>query len=134
MADHVRGLDFRFSPTNNEMIINARPALVFMTGCFMSLIKLAIKHGQTADQAQQRLRTAVADVSTRFAPLIERVQWATDGRTVDVIGRGFDIQMNVDEQDVHVAGNIELLGKLLGTPLLTGIKGILQNTFQKRLT
>lgn len=99
----------------------------------MSLITLAIKHGQTADQAQQSLRAAVGDVSTRFGPMIERVQWATDGRGVEVIGRGFDIQMKVDDQDVHVAGNIALLGKLLGTPLMTGIKGILQNTFQKRL-
>jgi len=100
----------------------------------MPLITLAIKHGQTIEQAEERLRMAVADVKTRFGVMIERVQWAPDGRSVEVMGRGFDVQLRVDEEDVHVSGNITILGKLLGTPLMTGIKGILQSTFQKRLS
>lgn len=100
----------------------------------MSLIKLAIKHGQPIDQARERFRAAVTDITTRFAPMIRTVQWGEDGRSAAIVGRGFDIQMNVDDQDVHVAGNIEILGKLLGSPVMSGIKGILQNAFQKRLT
>jgi hypothetical protein len=36
--------------------------------------------------------------------------------------------------EVHVSGDLPLLGALLGSPLVAGLKQIVQQTFQKRLT
>lgn len=41
--------------------------------------------------------------------------------------------MEVDAQEVHVSGDLPLLGGLLGAPVVTGLKQIVQQTFQKQL-
>jgi hypothetical protein len=38
--------------------------------------------------------------------------------------------MWVDAQEVHVSGDMPLLGRLLSGPLTTGLKQIVQQTFQ----
>jgi hypothetical protein len=40
----------------------------------------------------------------------------------------------VDPQEVHVVGDVPLLGRLLGGPFGAGVKQIVQQSFQKRLT
>jgi hypothetical protein len=44
------------------------------------------------------------------------------------------MDMRVDAQEVHVTGDIPILGKLLGSPLAGALKQIVQHNFQKRLT
>jgi hypothetical protein len=60
------------------------------------------------------------------------VEWAGDRRSVKLEGVGFWVEMWVDAQDVHATGDIPILGELLG-PLGSGLKRILQQTFQKKL-
>jgi hypothetical protein len=97
----------------------------------MSLVKLSLKHGQTIDEAQRALEQAVGQVSAQFTLLIDRVQWDAARRHVDIQGKGFEIHMQLDEQEVHVEADIPILGKLLGNQLLTGVKKVLEHTFQK---
>jgi hypothetical protein len=52
---------------------------------------------------------------------------------VKLCGPGVEVQMRVDPQQVHVTGDIMLLGGLLGSKLQSGIRGILQKTFPKQL-
>jgi hypothetical protein len=97
----------------------------------MSLINLSVKHGRTLDEARARLDVAVAEVSRNFGALVRRVEWAPDRTSVRIDGTGFWLEMRVDAQDVHATGDISVLGALLGSPLASGLKQIVQQSFQK---
>ena len=100
----------------------------------MSFIDLSIKHGQSPESARERLRTSVTELSSRFGGMIERTDWSADGSGVKVLGKGFNVDMRVDAEDLHVSGNLTFLGGLLAKPLAAGLKQILQKTFPKQLT
>ena len=100
----------------------------------MLLINLSVRHGQSLEEAQSRLQTAVDKVMSQFGALIRQVAWSTDHSRVRLDGRGFWLELWVDAQDVHATGDIPLLGALLGSPIAAGLKQILQQTFRKQLT
>lgn len=100
----------------------------------MPLFNLSVKHGQTLDEARSRLEIAVGEARTRFGPLVQRVEWAADRGAVTMSGAGFTVQMHVDALEVHASCDFPLLGGLLGNNLVSGLKGIIQRVFQKRLT
>ena len=100
----------------------------------MSLIKLSVKHGQSLEEARSRLEKAVHQVHNQFKSLVRQVTWSADRNQVRLDGVGFWVELWVDAQEVHVSGDIPLLGGLLGSPVATGLKQILQQTFQKKLT
>ena len=99
----------------------------------MSMINLSIKHGRTREEARAHLKQTVADVHAKFGTFVQRVEWSTDQEQVKILGKGFNIDMRVDAESVHVAGDIEFLGGLLGNPVVAGLKSLIQNNFQKRL-
>jgi hypothetical protein len=100
----------------------------------MPLINLSVRHGQSLEEARNRLEIAVHKVMSQFGALIRQVAWSTDHSRVRLDGRGFWLELWVDAQDVHATGDIPLLGALLGSPIAAGLKQILQQTFRKQLT
>jgi Putative polyhydroxyalkanoic acid system protein (PHA_gran_rgn) len=100
----------------------------------MSLINLSVKHGRTIEEARARLEMAVAEVSRSFGAMIRHVEWAADRNRVRIDGAGFGIEMWVDAQEVHATGDIPILGGLFGGPLASGLKQIVEQVFQKKLT
>ena len=100
----------------------------------MPLIDLTVAHGRTLDEARGGLERAVQQVSTQFGAVIRRVEWTADRDRVKLEGAGVHIEMWVDARDVHAVGDIPVLGALLGGPLATGLKQIVERTFPKRLT
>jgi Putative polyhydroxyalkanoic acid system protein (PHA_gran_rgn) len=99
----------------------------------MPLIDLTVKHGRTLDDARRGLETAVHRVSAQFGTLVRRVEWTADRNRVKLEGVGFWVEMWVDPDVVHATGDIPLLAGLLGSQLGSGLKQILQQTFQKKL-
>ena len=99
----------------------------------MPLINLSLKHGRSLEEARSHLETAVYEVQHRFRMLVQHVEWSADRRWVRLDGTGFWVELWVDAQEVHVSGDIALLGGLLGGPLATGLNQIVQQTFQKKL-
>jgi hypothetical protein len=99
----------------------------------MPLISLSLRHGQTLEEAQKRLETAVHEVHGWCGTLVQRVTWSADHNHVRLDGVGFWVEMEVDAQEVHVTGDLPVLGRLLGGPVATGLKQIVQQTFQKQL-
>ncbi len=100
----------------------------------MSLINVSLKHGRSLAEARSSLETAVADVRGRFGAMIQRADWSGDRNRVRIDGAGFWVEMSVDDQHVHATGDIPFLGGLLGGPLEGGLKRILEERFQKKLT
>jgi hypothetical protein len=99
----------------------------------MPVINLTVAHGRTLEEARRRLETAVHQISAQFGAVIRRVEWAPDRDRVKLEGVGIRVEMWVDAQDVHAEGDIPILGALLGGPLASGLKQIVEQTFQKRL-
>lgn len=100
----------------------------------MAMINLTLKHGRTLEEARDRLETAVDQVHSLGRTLVRQVVWSADRNQVRLDGVGFWVDMRVDAEAVHVSGDIALLGGLLGNPMATGLKQIVQQTFQKELT
>ena len=99
----------------------------------MSLFNMTMKHGRSLDEARGAMEQAVRDLQARFKPLVRRADWASDRNQVRVEGIGFWVEMKIDAQEVHVAADVPLLGNILGSPLGSGIKQIVQKTFEKGL-
>ena len=99
----------------------------------MSLMTLSVQHGHTFDEARRRLETAVHAITRRFGTLVRRVEWSADRSQVRLEGIGCWIEMQVDAQAVHVSADIPVLGRLLGGPVTTGLKEMIQRTFQQKL-
>jgi hypothetical protein len=99
----------------------------------MSLINLSVQHGQTLKEAQRRLETAVDEVHSRFSLLVRQVEWSTDRSRVRMEGTGFWAEMWVDAQNIHMSADVPVLGRLLGGPVVTELKQIVQRTFQRTL-
>jgi Putative polyhydroxyalkanoic acid system protein (PHA_gran_rgn) len=97
------------------------------------LINLTIQHGRTQEEARRRLEGAVNEVSARFGAMLRRVEWAPDRNRVRLDGVGVWVEMWVDAQAVHVAGDVPILGRLFGSPLTSRLKQIVEQTFQKKL-
>ena len=99
----------------------------------MSAFNVTVQHGQTLDEARRRLEAAVQQVSSQFGAMVRRVEWTADRNRVKLEGVGFWAEMWVDPREVHATGDVPILGGLLGSSLGTGLKQIVQQTFQKKL-
>jgi hypothetical protein len=99
----------------------------------MPLVDLTVQHGQTLEEARRRLEVAVNEVNTRFGSMIRRTEWAGDRSRVKVDGAGFWLEMSVDAQVLHATGDIPILGRLLSSQFVSGLKQIVERTFQKTL-
>jgi hypothetical protein len=99
----------------------------------MSLINLSVKHGRSLEEARSHLEAAVHKIHSQFKALIQQVTWSTDRNRVRLDGLGFWVEMWVDALEVHVSGDLPLLGRLLGSPMATALQHIVQQTFQKKL-
>jgi hypothetical protein len=99
----------------------------------VSLINLTIQHGRNQEEARHRLEAAVHEVSAKFGPMLQRVEWAADRNRVRLEGVGFWLEMWVDAQAVHATGDAPILGRLFGGPLGSRLKRIVERTLQKQL-
>jgi Putative polyhydroxyalkanoic acid system protein (PHA_gran_rgn) len=99
----------------------------------MPLIDLTLQHGQTLDEARRRLEATVKEANAQFGSLIQHVEWAADRNRVKLDGIGFWVEMSVDAQVLHAMGDIPILGRLLGGPMTSGLRQIIERTFQKKL-
>ena len=98
----------------------------------MPLISLSVAHGHTIEEARRRLETVVSELSDKFG--IRVVAWSADRSRVNVEGVGARAELWVDARDVHVTGDIPALGGLLGGPLTSGLKQVVEQAFRKRLS
>ena len=99
----------------------------------MPLIDLTLQHGRTQDEARRRLESSVTEITTRFGSMVHRVDWAPDRNRVKLEGVGFWVEMSVDAQVLHAVGDIPVLGRLLGSQFASGLRQIVEQTFQKKL-
>src|SRR4051794_12974760 len=94
----------------------------------MPLIDVKVKHGRTHAEARDRLATAVAELQSRFGGMVPSTEWSPGRDSVVVTGPGVRLDLRVDAEDVHVTGDIPILGSLFGS---ANLKQLVETTFQK---
>ncbi len=99
----------------------------------MSLVDLSLQHGRSLEDARVQLEQTVTETQRRFGALLSRTEWSPARDRVTMAGSGFELEVWVDPKQVHLRGDIPLLGKLLGGPLFGGLRGLLEQRFQKQL-
>lgn len=99
----------------------------------MSAFRFTIQHDRGLDEARARLEQAVAEARGRLGPMVQRVDWADDRRAVTLAGTGFRVNLRIDPAELHVEGDIGLLGALAGKPMVEGIKQVVQRVFKAQL-
>jgi len=99
----------------------------------MSELNLSLKHHRTLDEARMRLEETVRHAQARFGGMIQTVDWSADRTNVRLTGAGFTGRVWVDAQEVHAVVDVPFLGQLLASPLVAGLKGLLEMRFPRQL-
>ncbi len=71
------------------------------------------------------------DAQARFGGLIHKAEWSADRNGVVLSGAGFTGRIWLDSEMAHAIVDLPLLGALLGAPMLTGLRGLLENNFKQ---
>ncbi len=100
----------------------------------MSVLRLSVQHGTTREQARDRVAQAITAAAAKVGPLLRGAQWSADRDAVKLNGPGFVVDLTIDDREVHMVADVSGLGGLLGSPVVAGIKQVLEQTFHKRLT
>jgi hypothetical protein len=99
----------------------------------MSELNLSLKHHRTLEEARARLEETVREAQARFGAMIQKVDWSADRNSVSLTGTGFTGRVWVDAQEVHAVVDVPFLGQLLGSSVVAGLRGILEQRFPKQL-
>jgi hypothetical protein len=99
----------------------------------MSELNLSLRHHRTLDDARVRLEETVREAQARFGAMIQKVEWSPDRNSVTLSGTGFTGRVWVDAQEVHAVVDVPLLARLLATPVVKELKGLLEERFTKQL-
>jgi hypothetical protein len=97
----------------------------------MAMFHFSVKHGRTLEDATAMLRTVVEEAQSKMGRMINQVSWAPDGRSVRLVGTGFNFDLRVDPEQVHVEGDVTLLGNLFGGKIAEGLKRIVGDRFKQ---
>jgi hypothetical protein len=98
----------------------------------MPMLTMSVKHGQTQEQARDHLEQAINQVRTQYAGMVQGVEWSPDRNTVRLAGTGgVRVDLNVDATDVHVSADVPGLLGVLASPLLLGLRGIVEKEFKQ---
>ena len=97
----------------------------------MAMFHFSLKHGRTADDAAAKLRTVVDEAQSKMGRMINQVSWGADARSVRLVGTGFHFDLRVDPEQVHVEGDVAILGGLFGGKIAEGLKRIVGDRFKQ---
>jgi hypothetical protein len=98
----------------------------------MSLLTLSVKHGQTQEQARAHLERSLEQVRTQYGAMIHRIDWSPDRNAVKLTASGgVVVDLRVDPTDVHVTAELPGLLGMLASPLLLGVRGIVEKEFKQ---
>jgi hypothetical protein len=106
-------------------------SLFVTAGGRMRELNFSVRHHMSLDAARARLAETVRDAQTQLGGMIHRVEWSADRSAVTLAGMGFTGRVWVDSEEAHAVIDVPLLGRLLASPLVTVLKGQLEQRFKQ---
>ena len=97
----------------------------------MRELNFSVRHHMSLDAARQRLEETVRDAQAQLGSLIHRVEWSADRSAVTLAGLSFTGKVWVDGEEAHAVIDVPLLGRLLASPVVTGLRGHLERRFKQ---
>lgn len=97
----------------------------------MSLLQFSMKHMRTLSEAKVQLENVVADAQRNFGSMLTGVEWSGERDAVVLSGAGVKIDLRVDATDIHVTGDVPILGKILGQPMVASLKKAVEERFKQ---
>ena len=97
----------------------------------MAMFHFSVRHNRSVEDAAAKRRTVVEEAQSKMGRMINQVTWGPDGRSVRLLGTGFNFDLSVDAEQVHVEGDITLLGNLFGGKIADGLKRIVGERFKQ---
>jgi hypothetical protein len=94
----------------------------------MGELKIALKHGQTVEDARANFEKVIAEAQARHARWIKQVEWSADRTSAVVCGPAYRLTLSYDEQNVYAKGNVPLALKLLEGPVRRFVEQTLAKT------
>jgi len=95
------------------------------------MFHFSVRHNRSVEDAAAKLRTVVEEAQSKMGKMINQVSWGPDGHSVRLIGTGFNFDLRVDAEQVHVEGDVALLGSLFGGKIAEGLKRIVGDRFKQ---
>lgn len=79
----------------------------------MAKLNMAIKHGQTPEEAQANFVKVITEAHERHGHWIKRVEWSADRTSATLTGHAYEVRLWYDEHQVYAQGHVPLAFKLL---------------------
>ena len=92
----------------------------------MPRVDMSFEHGQTFEVAQANFEKGIGEARAKFRIFIRHVEWADDRKSARLSGNGFDIRLRLDENQVHVDGDVAIFPRFLEGP----VRRFLAQTFR----
>jgi hypothetical protein len=93
----------------------------------MAELNLAVKHGQTAEEARGNFARAIHEAQAQHGRWIRHVEWSADGTSAVLSGPAYRVTLSVDDQNVYARGNVPLAFKWLEGPVRRFVEQTLSN-------
>ena len=93
----------------------------------MASLNMSIVHGQTWEKAKANFEKGITAASARHAKYIRLVEWSDDRASARLSGKGFDVQLRLDEHSIHASGEVPFFVRLLEGPIRRFVEEILND-------
>lgn len=83
----------------------------------MASLNMSIEHGQTWEEARVNFEKGITAAGVRYGKYIRLVEWSDDRTSARLRGKGFDVQLRLDEHSIHADGEVPFFVRMLERPI-----------------
>lgn len=95
----------------------------------MPQLKISRTHSFSLDEATKKLRELMGFVEADLARFVDKIKWASDGRSADVRGSLFKGRFSVDAAALTIELDVSVLATLFMDKIRTRIEATLDQHF-----
>ncbi len=97
----------------------------------MATIDIRHPHRTTTQDASEKTKDLLARFAEKRSEIVERVSWAPDGLSADVIGRGFKGGCRITEREIIIEIDLKLIARPFKGKIEDGLRRRLSQTFSQ---
>ena len=95
----------------------------------MATIDIRQVHGTTTEEASQKTKALLARFAETRSEIVERIDWAADGMSARVTGRGFKGGCRINDRDIVIEIDLKFIARPFKGRIEDGLRRRLAQTF-----